>query len=32
MFTPTQIRLAWEILQHKGWLSRVKEGTRDARE
>jgi len=24
MFTPTQLRIAWEILQSKGWLSKTK--------
>lgn len=32
MFEPAQIRVAWKILQRKGWLSRLEEGTRDARE
>jgi hypothetical protein len=32
MFAPTQIRIAWETLQRKGWLSRGEEGARDVRE
>ena len=30
MFEPAQIRVAWGILQRKGWLSRVEEGRRNA--
>jgi hypothetical protein len=32
MFAPAQIRVAWEMLRRKGWLSGVKEGGRDASE
>ena len=30
MCEPAQIRVAWTMLQRKGWLSRAEEGTRDA--
>jgi O-acetyl-ADP-ribose deacetylase (regulator of RNase III) len=32
MFEPVQIRIAWEMLQRKGWLPGIEEGARDASE